>query len=283
MAAAFARLLLATEHTEFDAGAERLAFALAARASEPLDVVLPLVSNPEYESEAPGLAARAEAEAADRLRGLAGAARAAGVTLATRVRRGPEPHREIVDEARRIEADLVVIRRRGRRGLFAQLLIGDMVRNVVTHSPCSVLVAPREARPWTHRILVALDPQSSDMTAVSAAASVAADGSLPLAVLCVAESDGAAQAAAEQALHRAQTTAAAFGVATETLCRAGRPHAQIVATARELGADLLVIGRRGDEGLAHAWLGGVAQKVIGLFDGPVLVAASTPSTPPHRP
>jgi nucleotide-binding universal stress UspA family protein len=283
MTAAFTRLLLATEHSEFDAGAERLAFALAASGGEALAVVLPLVSNPEYESEVPQLAARAEAGAADRLRALADAARAAGVTLAAHVRRGPEPQREIVDEARRIGAELVVIRRRGRRGLLAQLLVGDMVRSVVTHAPCSVLVAPREARPWTRRILVAFDPHGSDMTAVSVAASVAAAGGLPLTVLCVVESGSAAQEAAEQALHRAQTTAAAFGVETETMRREGRPHAQIVATARELGADLVVIGRRGDESLAHAWLGGVAQKVIGLADGPVLVAASTPSTPTYRP
>jgi len=55
--------------------------------------------------------------------------------------------------------------------------------------------------------------------------------------------------------------------------RSGRPHEQILAAAKELGADLLVIGRHGDDAAARAWLGGVAQKVIGLAERPVLVSA----------
>jgi nucleotide-binding universal stress UspA family protein len=34
-----------------------------------------------------------------------------------------------------------------------------------------------------------------------------------------------------------------------------------------------VIGRHGDDAAARAWLGGVAQKVIGLAERPVLVSA----------
>ena len=51
----------------------------------------------------------------------------------------------------------------------------------------------------------------------------------------------------------------------------------------DAGADLLVIGRRAEESLARAWLGGVAQKVIGLADMPVLVAVSLPTPSGPRP
>jgi hypothetical protein len=64
MSQLFTRLLLATEHTEFDTGAERLAISMAQHCQLPLAVVLPLVSNPEYESLAPEIAMRAELEAA---------------------------------------------------------------------------------------------------------------------------------------------------------------------------------------------------------------------------
>ena len=64
MAQLFTRLLLATEGTEFDVGAEKMAFSLAQRCELPLTTVLPLVSNPEYEALAPQSAARAEQEAA---------------------------------------------------------------------------------------------------------------------------------------------------------------------------------------------------------------------------
>jgi nucleotide-binding universal stress UspA family protein len=45
----------------------------------------------------------------------------------------------------------------------------------------------------------------------------------------------------------------------------------LIDAARQAGADLIVVGRRGSESLARAWIGGVAQKVIGLADCAVLV------------
>lgn len=272
MNSGFARLLLATEHTEFDQGAEALALALARRCGLPLAIVLPLLSNPEYEEIAPQLAQRAENEAGAKLQALRQMAQAAGVTVQTRARRGPEPYREIVDEARERGSDLIIIRRRGKRGLLANLLVGEMVRNVVAHAPCSVLVTPQGASMWSRRVLAALDPLTSDLTPVSAAAAIAAQCELPLSLLCVTGAAVDAVHAAEQALQRAASAARAFGVAADSLLqRSGRPHEQIIAAAQQTGADLLVIGRHGDDVVSRAWLGGVAQKVIGLAEMPVLV------------
>lgn len=282
MAHAFSRLLLATEHSEQDAGAEALAFSVAQRCGLPLAGVLPIVSNPEYETLAPQLAAHTEAQAGKRIQALLADAQRAGVGLTLQTRRGPEPYREIVDEARERNADLLVIRRRGKRGLLANLLVGDMVRNVVTHSPCSVLVVPRAAQMWSRRVLVALDPLTVDMTPVTTAAAVAAEYGLPLSVLCVTVPAADAMQVSERVLQRASSTARAFGVTVDAVTRAGRPHEQIVAAARQLGVDLIVIGRHGDEDLSRAWLGGVAQKVIGLAEEPVLVAV-TPILPPGAP
>jgi nucleotide-binding universal stress UspA family protein len=58
-------------------------------------------------------------------------------------------------------------------------------------------------------------------------------------------------------------------VATEV--RTGRPHEGLMAAAAACGADLMVVGRHGTSLLARAWIGGTAQKVIGLAEGPVLV------------
>ena len=282
MSAVFARPLLATEHTEYDSGSEPLALALARKCDAPLAIVLPLLSNPEYEAQAPALAQRAEAEAAAALQALRQMAQAAGVAVELRARRGPEPYREIVDEARERGSDLIVIRRRGRRGLLANLLVGEMVRNVVAHAPCSVLVTPRGAGMWSHRVLVAIDPQATDMTPVATAAAVAAASNLPLSVLAVPNATTDAVQRVDNALALALSIARVHGIAAERLVGTGRPHQQILASARDTGADLLVIGRHGDDTLARAWLGGVAQKVIGLAELPVLVcvnpiSAETPS------
>lgn len=273
MAHVFERLLLATEHGDFDLGAERLAFALAGTCSLPLAAVLPIVSNPEYEALAPQIAAQAEAQASERVRQLAADARRSGVSLDLQVRRGPELYEEILDEAVARGTDLLVIRRRGRRGFLARLLVGEMVAKVVSHAPCSVLVTPRQARMWSRRVLVAVDPAQNDADVIRQAVGVAAQCRLPLTALAVIEAEAAPQRAdAERAVQVALTLARAAGLDAEGRVLAGRPHEQILQTAASAGADLIVVGRHGPENLTQVWLGGVTQKVIGLTEQPVLVA-----------
>ncbi len=277
MAPVFSRLLLATEHTEFDVGAERLAFDLARRAGQRLTAVLPLQSNPEFEMVAPQLAARDDAEAAQRRLALEASAAAAQVPLDLQVRRGPEPFAEIVDAARELQADLIVIRRRGKRGLFANLMIGELVSKVVSHAPCNLLIVPRAASPWSRGALVGIDPHDPDPATVALAAAVAAASGVPLHVLCVAGHDadrGAAETVLADMLGRARARLATV----DGEVRVGRAHEAMVDAARRRQADLIVIGRHGRQVLGRAWFGGTAQKVIGLADCAVLVQVQ-PSHP----
>ncbi len=275
MAHVFERLLLATEHTDFDTGAEALALSLARRCGLPLAAVLPVVSNPEFEAVAPQIAAKADAQASAKREHLQALAKTQGVKLDVRVRRGPEPFVEIVEEARERAADLIVIRRLGQRGLLARALVGEMVSRVVAHSPCNVLIAPQGARMWSSRVLVGSDPLAPDPAALARAAAVASECNLPLLVLCVAASDGM-RAAAAQALSVALAQVRPLCAAVEGELRTGRPHQALIAAAAARTADLIVIASHGRDGLGHAWIGGVAQKVIGLADCPVLVCP--PST-----
>ncbi|EHR72117.1 universal stress protein UspA-like protein [Burkholderiales bacterium JOSHI_001] len=271
MAHPFNRLLLATEHSEYDDGAERVALAMAARCGLPLAVVLPLTSNPEFESVAPQLAAQAEAQAAVHLQALQAAARVAGVTLQSRVRRGPEPDQEIVAEARDGGSDLIVTRRRGKRGFFARLLVGEMVSRVVAHAPCSVLLVPRAGAMWSRAVLLALDPQAEAAQRglqTDTAVAVAAECGLPLQVVAVAEVD---EAAARAAVDAALAVARARDLPCQGSVRRGKVHEQIVAAADAAQADLIVMGRHSAALGGRAFLGGTAQKVIGLAERPVLV------------
>jgi nucleotide-binding universal stress UspA family protein len=271
MAAAFRRLLLATEHEAYDAGAEAVAMALARRWRMPLAAVLPRVSNPEFEAIAPEQAAKADADAAARRGELRAAAQAAGVELELNVRHGPEPYAEIVAQACEREADLIVTRRRGRRGLLANLLVGEMVSKVVAHAPCSVLIVPRSARLWSRGVLVGIDPQAPDAALLAAAARVAVDFGLPLHLRCVVDRD-AGHAGAERVLAELLPQVRALGATADGTVRVGRPHEQLIGGDAQAGAaDLLVIGRHGASVLARAWIGGTAQKVIGLAECPVLV------------
>lgn len=270
MAELFSRLLLATEHSEFDTGAETVAMDLAQRCQLPLTTVMPLVSNPEYEALAPQIAAQAEREAATKITQLRTKADAVGVTIDLRVRRGEEPFREIVDEAREQGTDLIIIRRRGKRGLLANLLVGEMVSKVVAHAPCHVLIVPRDSRMWSQRVLAAAEPTAQGRQVVATAVSVAAQCDLPLHLVSVVpavELRQQADAFITEMMDQAQLS----GVVAQGEVRVGKPFTEILASVASSRADLIVIGSRGDSRIGRALVGGVAQKVMGLSDHPVLV------------
>lgn len=274
----YQRLLLATEHGAFDSGAEALAPALAQRCGLPLAAVLPLTSNAEFEALAPQWAARADAEASLKREDLLAQAAAAGVDLTVHVRRGPEPYAEIVEQARELGSDLIIIRRRGQRGLLANLLVGEMVSKVVAHAPCSVLVAPRGSHLWQRQVLAALDPVAPVEGLVDRAVALAAACGLPLHLVCVATAD-ARLAAAESTLAAAETLARQAGVSVGTELRRGRVHQALLDAAAASASDLIVMGRHGRDPLPRAWIGGVAQKVLGLAACPVLVHVPSPPNP----
>ncbi|MBI5918478.1 MAG: universal stress protein [Nitrosomonadales bacterium] len=272
MKPAFERILLATEHTEFDVGAERVAFALSKHCGLPLDGVFPMRSNPEYEIEAPQLVVKAEREAADKITEVCAAAELMGVKLNVRARRGEMRFREVVDEAARLHSDIIVVRRRGKRGFLAQLMIGEMVSKIVGHAPCSVLTVPRAAQMWQSGILVAVDAAPSAANSVRVATEIAAICGLPLTVLSVAALDFAPQRAeAEAIVARHLASVQAAGVQGTGMVRCGKAFEQIVQGAQSAGADLIVVGRQSEGGIIKAMLGGTAQKVVGLAETPVLV------------
>lgn len=277
MAPVHTRILLATEHGDFDVGAELLAFDLARRGGLRLTAVLPLQTNPEFEAVAPQLAAKADAQAAARRRELQARAEAEGVALDLQVRRGREAFGEIVAAARESEADLIVIRRRGKRGLLANLLVGEMVSQVVAQAPCSLLIAPRTAQPWSKRVLAGIDPREPDAATLALAATLAAERGLPLQLVCVA-ADAAERDAAARVLAASIEQARGQLAAVEGEARVGRAPQALVDAALRHQADLIVIGR---QRLGRAWFGDTAQKVIGLAECPVLVRvdAAVPASP----
>jgi nucleotide-binding universal stress UspA family protein len=81
----------------------------------------------EMTSQAQDLVARVERELSE-----------AGLSAETRVMKG-DPRDALVDTARGLHADLVVVGSHGRTGL-AKLVLGSVATHVVTHAPCSVLV-----------------------------------------------------------------------------------------------------------------------------------------------
>jgi nucleotide-binding universal stress UspA family protein len=70
----------------------------------------------------------------------------------------------------------------------------------------------------------------------------------------------------------AQAAVQALGVShCKPRCAAARLLPEILAAATAFEADLLVIASRSDSHIGRAMIGGVAQKIIGLSEKPVLV------------
>lgn len=267
----FERILLATEHTEFDSGSERVAFEMAQRCGLPLMAVLPVVSNPEFEITAPQLAARNDREAASKADALRNTAMQLGVQFDIHVRHGEELYREIVNEAREKQADLIITRRRGKRSFLAKLLVGEMVSKVAGHAPCSVLLVPRNGAMWSNGVLAAVDDSEHSLKIISTAAAIAKECALPLTILSVAET-AALHEKAEVVASRHTGTVVGLNVVVRQLVLTGRPHEQILAASKSVGADLIVVGRRGESNaVVRMLLGSTMQKVVGLADKPVLV------------
>ena len=61
------------------------------------------------------------------------------------------------------------------------------------------------------------------------------------------------------------------GVSVETTTLSGRAAPEIVAHAKKVGADLIVMGTHGRSGFQHAILGSVAERVLRHSPCPVLV------------
>ncbi len=258
----FRNILLATEHTEFDAGSERVALEMAKRCGLPLSVVVPVLSNPEFEIGAHRLADRAEQEIASRIDEFREIAKKMGIPIDLEARRGGNPAKEIIGRAMEMGADLIVIRRRGRRSFFAKLLIGEMVSQVVSSAPCSVLMVPRACSMWSKGILAAVDGSDLGEKVLSVAAVIALECNLPLHVLSVAQ-NGASRKQAEDIISDCVKTAQGLGARAEGLVLAGKPCDGILDAP--VDADLIVVG------MGNVRSGGTTQKVVGQSERPVLV------------
>lgn len=267
----FNRILLATEHTEFDAGAERLAFAMAKRCGVPLLVVVPMLDNPEYEAEMPAMVLRDELQVADKIADLRKLAAESAVQLDVRVRRSSQIHSGIVAEAVESKADLIVIRRRGKPSFLARMLIGEMVSKVIRDTTCSVLLVPRASEFWNKRIVAAVGDTPAATSIAKTAGTIAGICDLPLTILSVTANSEAESLSKTQSLNTlAVKLASAESAKVAGDVRVGDTVEQTIAAVKESGADLVVIGRQ----RYHLWAFGnlgIMQNIAGNMDVPTLV------------
>jgi len=262
-------ILLATDGSQYSEGAVREAIAFAKKCSSRLEVLSVIETNPEYESGSLNALEKEEAEAKKHMESVKARAAKEGVAAITSIHEGDEPHQMIVDEATATKADMIIIGRRGRKGL-AKFLMGEVAAQVIGHAPCKVLVVPRAAKIAFKTLLVATDGSAHSEAAVDQAVGIAKCSESTLIALSAARDEGEipeAQRLANKVVDRCVKE----NVAAEAVTPIGRSFNAIVETAGGRGVDLIVMGMPGKTGLRRALAGSATEKVIGSAGCAVLV------------
>lgn len=218
-----------------------------------------------------------------------------GVPITCEVVDAPNVHQEIVAQADRQKADLIVMGTHGRSG-FQRLFLGSVTEKVLrtARPPVLTVGAAVDAVPIHDfsfkRILCAVDFSSCSLAALRYAATLAAASGANMTALHVMEWPPvpydpllgpatdlagyrmAAEALAQQRLRNAMVEFALEGI--EEIVGAGKPHHEILRIAEERNSDLIVLGIHGRNPVGRMLFGSTAEPVVRRATCPVLTVRS---------
>lgn len=200
------------------------------------------------------------------------------------------PFQEIPRHARSTGADLIVLGTHGRRG-FAHVLLGSVAERVVRDAPCPLMIVREagSAEPLPKRldrVLVPVDFGPDSGVAVKTALDFVGGRVEALNLVnvvavpaytgdvMVPRGSGLklAQVLHDDALTELRGFAEAHGVQGAALhVLQGSASEGLVRLATEDDAQLVVMGTRGRHGLAHYFVGSVAERVLRYSPCPVVV------------
>lgn len=283
------KLLLATDGSQFSEGAIREAIRLAKKCSSKLSAISVIETNPEYETIAPQLLEKSEKTAREHLESVKAQAKKEGVDCSTSILEGEDSYNYIAEEAAKNKMSMIIMGRRGRTGL-KRLAMGSTAARVIGHAPCNVLVVPKAAIVEFKSIVVATDGSPYSTAAASEAIGIAKKNNSKLTVIAVVPAELATptdvdfaatqrELLAEKEMQVAEKNAKAVkeaavkeGVAVQAFVMTGKPADAIIETAKEKGADLIIVGSHGRTGIERLLMGSVAERVIVMSSCAVLVA-----------
>lgn len=198
---------------------------------------------------------------------------------------------EIVDQARRLPADLIVIGTHGHRG-FDRLMLGSVTERVLRRAPCPVLTVPAgapdavPAAPGLFKqIVCGVDFSPASRAALRFAASIAKEADAALTVAHVVEhialwplpvaavdADALERRAREDAaaaLHEAIDSDVREFARVDEQVLMGKPYQRLLELAAERDADLIVAGAHGGR-TARPHFGSTTNHLVRSAACPVL-------------
>ncbi len=229
----------------------------------------------------------------------AAALRERGNAVVVSVRR-KSPADAILEQAREVHAGLIVVGSHGM-GAIEHFLIGSVSERVARYAPCSVLVARGST---LRRAVVAVDESQSAAHALDALVLLPLPETLEMTVVHVLRpSDGTPpmqlghglgwDAVIEQYEEQRQNAglrivkhaqerlrAAHRDGPVEADVRCGAPADELVVAAREVNADLIVVGAANKSALGRLFLGSASGRVLSHAPCSVLVARTAHDVEP---
>lgn len=263
------KLLVATDRSVFSEGAIREAINFAKKCSSRLYIISVMETNPEYETIGANVFEKEEEEAIEYLESIKTRASQEGLYSQSMLLHGDEPYRLIVDVAAEKMVDMIIIGRRGRKGLM-KVLMGSVTSKVIGHAPCKVLVVPKAARIEYRNVLVAIDGSEHSIAAASEAIGIAKRCGSNIIAISVAHSEAELKEAKTN-VGRIVEMAQKDGIPVEALAPIGKSYDVIVETAGGRAVDLIVMGTYGERGLKKLFMGSTTGNVIGHTTCAVLV------------
>ena len=268
----FERFLVASDGSEFSAAAVREALGMATKCGAEVHVMSLVATGAEHEGLGESILKQELETVQSHLDSIRTEAEATGVKCHTHAIHGRAVDQEIVALADEVQADLIIMGRRGRRGL-ARLMLGHATAQVIGQAHCSVLVVPRAAHVEGRHLVLATDgSRYADAAAVTTARLAQfCDAQVSVVSVTTPSHGPERRAEARQTVDHVVAHLRGEGTEVEGLVQEGVPSEVITGLARERNADLIVTASHGRGGLERVLLGSVSERILNETPCAVLV------------
>ena len=252
------RLMIATDGGEYSNTPQTVAIALARQLGVTLDVMTMVPPGADAQFTELRLAAVREA------------AESVNVQCEDIVIEGNEPARAVTEAVARANSHLLVIGRTPPTGR-PERMVGTNAARIIDDAPSNVLVVPKGADLWQRRILVGFDANPSAEVALEMAATLAKAAGIPVTLGSVCREGGPAAPVVQSLAEEAAAALRLEGIDAEARLFHGIPAEGLIALADEVGADLVILGKR-HGGLYRLLPNSPTDRLIGEGRWPVLIA-----------
>jgi len=133
-------ILFSTDGSKCSKAALREALGLASACTATIHAVSIVEANKEYQAYAPELLEREGKRVKRILASVKAAVEKEGLSCETHTHTGPEPAQFILDDAKKLKADMIVMGKHGVKKGLKKLFLGSVTSKVLNEAPCSVLV-----------------------------------------------------------------------------------------------------------------------------------------------